>query len=442
MAMISKSLLYTKLRYSTKRLSSIFASTAPFENTWDTKGGPKITEVVRMDGKRLLQVKWNDGKNGLYAYPWLIDNAQQSYNLGAKNRARTLLMKDFDTKVLPSSVEVLDDGQSVNLSWNSQYAPTLFYSQWLYHRNFSDPKFHQSRQLFSIEEPKSWDSDDFLQRKSADFPMMMGNDRYFRDRLKELMKFGILHVTNAPKQSGVLHELGQRIGYRFSTHHDLPEYQGVFSVKVEIDHSNLANTANELGLHTDMPAKNQTPQIQTLHAIKQAGEGGENQFVDGFKVAQQLKSEQPEVFNLLTTYPTEFVDWCHLKHKYIDLAHWKTIECNSSEHLSGIYFNNQVRSWYYNAPAEIIPQLYDALRTFYDYCTQKRSLVQVKLNEGEMMMFANNRILHGRSAFKAPTESQTSLTRHFEGCYFCFDAVRSRIRAIDEELNENKHVSW
>ena len=49
--------------------------------------------------------------------------------------------------------------------------------------------------------------------------------------------------------------------------------------------------------------------MQILHCIEQASsEGGESQFVDGFYVAQQLKENDPETFNLLSTTRFQFVD--------------------------------------------------------------------------------------------------------------------------------------
>ena len=47
-----------------------------------------------------------------------------------------------------------------------------------------------------------------------------------------------------------------------------------------------------------------------LHCMEQASsEGGANQFVDGFYVAQQLKENDPETFNLLSTTRFQFVDF-------------------------------------------------------------------------------------------------------------------------------------
>jgi hypothetical protein len=42
--------------------------------------------------------------------------------------------------------------------------------------------------------------------------------------------------------------------------------------------------------------------------IERAETGGDSLFVDGFRVAEQLKSEAPDVYQLLTTIPLEYIE--------------------------------------------------------------------------------------------------------------------------------------
>ena len=53
-----------------------------------------------------------------------------------------------------------------------------------------------------------------------------------------------------------------------------------------------------------------------LHCIKQViSKGGESQFCDGFKVAEDLRSKAPDVFHILSTFPIDFHDKVlHMKH--------------------------------------------------------------------------------------------------------------------------------
>lgn len=49
-------------------------------------------------------------------------------------------------------------------------------------------------------------------------------------------------------------------------------------------------------------------QVQVLHCIKQAANGGESVMVDGFHAAQQLKKEDPEAFRTLCSLRIDFTD--------------------------------------------------------------------------------------------------------------------------------------
>ena len=50
--------------------------------------------------------------------------------------------------------------------------------------------------------------------------------------------------------------------------------------------------------------------MQLLHCIEQvSGEGGANQFVDGFYVSQKLEENDPKTFDLLSTTRFQFVDF-------------------------------------------------------------------------------------------------------------------------------------
>lgn len=49
-------------------------------------------------------------------------------------------------------------------------------------------------------------------------------------------------------------------------------------------------------------------QVQLLHCIKQTATGGESEVVDGFHVANKLKKQNPEAFQILTSTAVDFTD--------------------------------------------------------------------------------------------------------------------------------------
>ena len=57
------------------------------------------------------------------------------------------------------------------------------------------------------------------------------------------------------------------------------------------------------------------------------------------------------------------------------------------------------------------------------------NLVTKKMDAGDMVVFDNWRVLHGRSAFQVTSEGG----RHLEGCFIDWDEAASRMRAIEEK---------
>ena len=45
-----------------------------------------------------------------------------------------------------------------------------------------------------------------------------------------------------------------------------------------------------------------------LHCLKQSGEGGANEFCDGFRVANQLRDDDPDAFRILSETLVDYVD--------------------------------------------------------------------------------------------------------------------------------------
>ena len=76
-------------------------------------------------------------------------------------------------------------------------------------------------------------------------------------------------------------------------------------------------------------------------------------------------------------------------------------------------------------PAECIAPAYAALKVFYDYTRDPRFTIRYRLNPGDLIVFDNRRILHGRDEIIDDGE------RRLVGCYMDQDEVYSRYRVLD-----------
>ena len=52
-----------------------------------------------------------------------------------------------------------------------------------------------------------------------------------------------------------------------------------------------------------------SPDVQWLHCIEQFEmEGGENEFVDGYRLLDIIRRQHPDIWKIMTTVPIEWLD--------------------------------------------------------------------------------------------------------------------------------------
>ena len=112
--------------------------------------------------------------------------------------------------------------------------------------------------------------------------------------LNNIQRVGFVLVTNTPATAEATKELMERIAYIRSS------IFGGFSVwdnKLDAP-DDTAFTSLAIEPHTDGTYVHDAPGLQTLHCIRRDAEGGENQLIDGLAIAEKMRKEHPEAFEL------------------------------------------------------------------------------------------------------------------------------------------------
>ncbi|MFX0542888.1 TauD/TfdA family dioxygenase [Roseovarius sp. S4756] len=91
------------------------------------------------------------------------------------------------------------------------------------------------------------------------------------------------------------------------------------------------------------------------------------------------------------------------------------IKIRYNAHLAGIF----------DMPAEIMAEYYGAYRAYMAKTRDPRYHLTLRLKSGEMVVFDNRRVLHGRDAFDPSTGF-----RHLHGCYVDRGEFASRLRLL------------
>ena len=222
--------------------------------------------------------------------------------------------------------------------------------------------------------------------------------------------------------AGCRHQVGATVGHLRETNFGVD-----WQVVAKPDPNNVAYTAIELQLHTDLPNREVPPGIQFLHCLVADAPGGDSTLADGFWVAEQIRREDPDAFALLSTVP--------IRYRFHDPEHdlrWSApvIVVDASGALREVRFHNALREPLDVAP-ELIEPVYRALARFDRHCRSAAGRIRVHLEPGDVMVFHNRRVLHGRSAFD-PRGGR----RELHGVYVDVDEWLSALRSIERRADQ------
>lgn len=85
-------------------------------------------------------------------------------------------------------------------------------------------------------------------------------------------------------------------------------------------------------------------------------------------------------------------------------------------------------------PAES-KQFYGAFQKFADFIEDDSLRYQLTLQPGQLVMFANRRVLHGRTSF-----DPTSGDRHLKGTYLNLDSLKDKLRVLSQAYGYDASV--
>lgn len=354
-----------------------------------------------------LRVIWEDGTESIFHYLWLRDNCPSAFHPQTGERSFDQL--SVSENIHPISVVV--DGTKLNIDWSEDDHKSQFESTWLYDHNYSanDAERHSTGY-------ESWDSS-FVER----IPMgnhleVMNSDKALYEWMCSLDKYGLAIINGMPDTEEAVVNTAQRIDYLRQTNFGV-----TFDVVSVKDPINLAYTSISLPLHTDLANQETPPGYQFLHCLANESIGGESTFVDGLRVLEELREQRPEHFRLLAEYaiPFRFHDEGHdirQHHPVINLDNFGNIvEIKYNAHLADIF----------DLPSDIMHDYYLAYRNLMARLKDESFKIELKLTGGQMVVFDNRRVLHGRNKFE-----ESAGRRHLRGCYVDRSEFKSRLRVL------------
>lgn len=345
---------------------------------------------------------------------WLRDNALDPDTRDPRNGQRLITLADLADDLRLSAATV--QGDTLHVTFTPEDKTVTFPLSWLHAHAYDRAQQATPGRLPARTE--GWTAALNGAVPTAALPDLQTDKGALRHWLAAIRRYGFAKVTGMRAAEGELFEIVDLFGYVRETN-----YGRHFEVRTEVNPVNLAYTGLGLQAHTDNPYRDPVPTLQVLACLENSATGGENMVVDGFAVAQRLRDEDAQGFNLLTRHPARF---SYTGSAGVALTSRRpVIELSPDGELQTIRFNARSAAPLVDVPFEAMDHYYRALRRFSQLVDDEAMQVVFKLAPGEAFIVDNTRVLHARKGYSGEG------SRWLQGCYADRDGLLSTLAALE-----------
>ena len=363
---------------------------------------------IELNNKKIV---FNNSQNKTEIHPvWLRERVSDEKYLD-KNNDQRLFDPSFLNNINIENAKI--DNNFLELTFNdgvtSKFDINKLTSEFLDLENLSNT-FNQ----------KLWDS------SLKNYPTYEFKEKFFDSKemyqlLKSFYEYGFVMVKKVPTQNNYIVNFANSIGSIRPTN-----FGEFFNVRSVPNPNDLAYTSLALSPHTDNPYRKPVPCIQLLHCIENEVKGGYSTLVDGFKVANHLRKNNPEYFEILTKIKVKF--------KFTD----KNVILENKGELIELDEKNNFKQIRFNTRLDYVPPIeknqldvyYRARKEISNLYNSKKYKIEFKLMPGDLIMMDNHRLLHGRTAYNA-NEGK----RFLQGCYIDHDSSEGKLRHLKRKFD-------
>lgn len=373
---------------------------------------------VQTDQKKLF-VYWADGYKSTFHYIWLRDNCYCSICGDPRHGEKRFQIVDVPVDLEPLSVD-WDHDSTLEISWKPDGHKSIYDTRWLRQHCYSATE-RERRQ----HHPILWDSQIVTSPPQIAYEAVQSGDLDRLQLLEHLRDYGICFVGNVPPETATLDFFAQSFGPLLETN-----YGRVFEIVVDRKSSqkSIANSQKNLIPHTDDAYQSAPPGIIFFHCLMANNDGGgQSTFVDGFQIAEVLRQEDREAFDLLCRYEVSFRK--HYQDR-IDMRFKSPVFCLDSDgNVQQVRISNLFPAPL-DLPEAVMEPFYAAYRKLMQLYTDPKYCLKQGLQPGDLVMFDNRRILHGRTAIAIQNQR-----RYLRYCSVDRDYFHSQERLLNQNLS-------
>ncbi|KAL5463316.1 hypothetical protein EMCRGX_G032208 [Ephydatia muelleri] len=371
-----------------------------------------IQSLVTANGKE-LSVTWPDGAQNTYSAVWLRHNCECSACKQPHSGQKVV-----DAGEVTQNLHISSDGASdglVKLKWR--------YVNGLQHSGFISTQQLRESVYTEPQDPPV----------ATALPHITHGELYTESRhglwsfLKYLNDYGMCLVTGVPAREQEVKKFTESIFEHVQT----TIYGQVFDVVSTPIPINIAYTPVKLDLHMDLAYYESPPGLQLLHCLKfdDCVTGGESVLLDSLPVLEELKRKYPTYFDTLVSIPATFQKIHYERQNPTHMVYRRPhITVNRHRKVIG-FFWAPVFEGPLVASKEDVDQYYKAYSCLSELFQNSTLKIQHRLTVGELLVFNNRRVLHGRNAF-----TLNGGIRHLQGAYVNIDEFKSTFEFLSRQL--------
>ncbi len=350
-----------------------------------------------------LDIVFENGFKDCFPYIWLRDHCKDSKNWDSRSNQRTVFTALLDPEIKISEFKFLNDNKKIEVKWPDMEESVSYSADFLYANRLG------TNSLKNID--FVWDKgmlhETFI---TINYKTILKREG-MKTLLKTISSYGFSIIENCPKNMTSVEYIANEIGYVRNS-----IFGGLWSFESNSGMADSAYTQEELRPHTDGTYNHDAPGLQLLLCCDYDAEGGESIMVDGFKIAEIIKQTESNYFNVLTKVD---VPGRYLGDGVELIARRPVFKLDKGDKLIQVSFNNYDRSDF-RLPNNQIQAFYGSIRLFDKLANENSMQWRKILKPGQMLIFNNWRILHGRSEFKGK--------RKMAGCYINKEDFESSCR--------------
>ncbi|MEM7209042.1 MAG: TauD/TfdA family dioxygenase [Pseudomonadota bacterium] len=346
-----------------------------------------------------LHISWVDGHSSRYHPMWLRHQCECDDCGSSLDGVRGIRIHHIPEDIHP--IETVVNDETVSIVWNNDRHTSDYCTRWLRDNCYSDRERAARKHL-----PSLWDRISAERVDPVDFVAAESDQSVRLKCLETVADYGFCPLINMPKDLSESHRPIALVGDQRTTHY------GTYTLGKKRKVRNVGDVTGPLDPHSDETYRMSTIGITVFQVLRPSSDGGASTLMDGFEAVRRLRESFPDDYELLCRTPVttqRFDDFSDdaLPKWYVSRQPW--IKVDEDNDVCGVRINERQIAPL-DMPGDSIESFYAALRRLMQIVYDPELRITFPLQAGEGLLFNNQRVLHGRTAYKAEQPGRSVLT--------------------------------